>query len=171
MNIYIYGNSGFKKEIHSTLDHANIKFKLDDSSIIKDVMSLDELKNTIIENPNDIYLIDDEKIIKKNSKIKFLNPKDGIEESFLLDNGIADLSVESFAEIPKYILQKHEDLSNENRNFVNKLTRNFEKEGIEHKIVVSLLNTNRTILLASNSFLEAIKVLDLIFAIDTNEEF
>jgi len=69
------------------------------------------------------------------------------------------------------ILQKHEDLSNENRNFVNKLTRNFEKESIEHKIVVSLLNTNRTILLASNSFLEAIKVLDLIFAIDTNEEF
>ena len=71
----------------------------------------------------------------------------------------------------KVILKRHEDLSNENRNFVNKLTRNFEKEGIEHKIVVSLLNTNRTILLASNSFLEAAKVLDLIFAIDTNDEF
>ena len=111
MNVYIYGNSGFKKEIHETLEHANIKFKLDDDSVIKDINSLDELKNIIKNNPNDIYLIDDEKIIKKNGiskKIKFLTPKDGIEEEFLLDNGIADLSVDSLKEIPKYIIQKHE---------------------------------------------------------------
>ncbi|MGA1940552.1 hypothetical protein [Arcobacter sp. YIC-310] len=111
MNVYIYGNSGFKKEIHETLEHANIKFKLDDDSVIKDINSLDELKNIIKNNPNDIYLIDDEKIIKKNGiskKIKFLTPKDGIEEEFLLDNGIADLSVNSLKEIPKYIIQKHE---------------------------------------------------------------
>lgn len=111
MNIYIYGNQSFKKDIHQTLDHANIKFKLDSDSIIKDIDNLEELKNTIKSNPNDIYLIDDEKIIKKNSlnqKIKFLTPKDGIEQEFLLDNNIADLSVDSLAEIPKYILKKHE---------------------------------------------------------------
>jgi len=113
LNIYIYGNSGFKKEIHQTLEHANIKFKLDDDSVIKDITNLDELKQAINENPNDIYLIDDEKIIKKNGiskKIKFLTPKDGIEEEFLLDNGIADVSVDSLNEIPKYILDKHEQL-------------------------------------------------------------
>lgn len=111
MNIYIYGNGGFKKDIHQTLEHANIKFKLDENSIIKDIVSLDELKQAIEANPNDIYLIDDEKIIKKrglSQKIKFLAPKDGIEEEFLLDNGIADLSVDSLKEIPKYIIQKFE---------------------------------------------------------------
>lgn len=113
MNIFIYGNSGFKKEIHETLEHANIKFKLDDNSVIKDINELEELKLIIQENPNDIYLIDDEKIIKKNAitkKIKFLVPKDGIEEEFLLDNGIADLSVDSLKEIPKYIIQKHDEI-------------------------------------------------------------
>ena len=111
MNVYIYGNSGFKKEIHETLEHANIKFKLDANSVIKDINNLEELKTIIKNNPNDIYLIDDEKIIKKDGfskKIKFLTPKDGIEEEFLLDNGIADLSVDSLKEIPKYILEKHE---------------------------------------------------------------
>ena len=67
MNIYIYGNHSFKKEIHETLEHSNIKFKLDASSIIKEIDDLAELKKTIKENPKDIYLIDDEKIIKKNS--------------------------------------------------------------------------------------------------------
>ncbi|UTJ06266.1 hypothetical protein [Arcobacter roscoffensis] len=111
MNVYIYGNSGFKKEIHETLEHANIKFKLDANSIIKDINNLEELKTIIKNNPNDIYLIDDEKIIKKDGfskKIKFLTPKDGIEEEFLLDNGIADLSVDSLKEIPKYIIEKYE---------------------------------------------------------------
>ena len=112
MNIYIYGNNSFKKEIYETLEHSNIKFKLDDNCLIKDIDNLSELKRTIQNNPNDIYLIDDEKIIKKNSlnkKIKFLTPKDGIEEEFLLDNGIADLSINSLSEIPKYILRKHEE--------------------------------------------------------------
>ena len=111
MNVYIYGNSSFKKDIHDTLEHANLKFKLDSDSVIKEIDSLEELKTIIKQNPNDIYLIDDEKIIKKNGiskKLKFLNPKDGIEEEYLLDHGIADLSVDSLKDIPKYILEKHE---------------------------------------------------------------
>lgn len=108
MNIYIYGNQSFKKEILETLEHSNIKFKLDESTLIKEINSINELKQTIKSNPKDIYLIDDEKIIKKNS-FKFLNPKDGIEEEFLLDSGIADLSVDSIKEIPKYIIRKYDE--------------------------------------------------------------
>ncbi|RXJ83655.1 hypothetical protein [Arcobacter cloacae] len=112
MNIYIYGNQSFKKEIHETLDHSNIKFKLDSNTLITELESLNELKKAIKNNPKDVYIIDDEKIIKKNSlnkKIKFLAPKDGIEEEFLLDSGIADLSIDSLKEIPKYILKKYEE--------------------------------------------------------------
>jgi hypothetical protein len=112
LNIYIYGNQSFKKEIHETLEHSNIKFKLSDNCLIKEIEDLSELKQAIQNNPKDIYLIDDEKIIKKNSlnkKIKFLIPKDAIEEEFLLDSGIADLSINSLKEIPRYILQKYED--------------------------------------------------------------
>lgn len=108
MNIYIYGNQSFKKEILETLEHSNIKFKLDESTLIKEINSINELKQTIKSNPKDIYLIDDEKIIKKSS-FKFLNPKDGIEEEFLLDSGIADLSVDSIKEIPKYIIRKYDE--------------------------------------------------------------
>lgn len=143
MNIYIYGNQGFKKDIHSTLDHANIKFKLNGNSIIKDIDSVEELKSIIQNNPNDIYLIDDEKIIKKNAKIKFLNPKDGIEETFLLDNGIADISVNSFNEIPKYILKKYEEQEAINEDIQNSIIdivdEAYEKNNVELDDELSML--------------------------------
>jgi len=85
---------------------------MDNDCVIKEINDLSVLKQTIKNNPYDVYLIDDEKIIKKNSlqkKIKFLTPKDAIEEEFLLDSGIADLSVNSLSEIPKYIIRKYED--------------------------------------------------------------
>ncbi|MDD2895664.1 MAG: hypothetical protein PHG81_06530 [Aliarcobacter sp.] len=113
MKIYIYGNQSFKKEIHETLEHSNIKFKLDSDTVIEEINSLIKLKETIKNNPTDIYLIDDEKIIKKNSlnkRIKFLTPKDGIEEEYLLDSGIADLSIDSLSELPKYIIKRYEEL-------------------------------------------------------------
>ncbi|MDY0051383.1 MAG: hypothetical protein RBR65_02480, partial [Aliarcobacter sp.] len=141
MNIYIYGNRSFKKEIHETLEHSNIKFKLDSNSIIREIDHLYELKETIKENPKDIYLIDDEKIIKKNSlneKIKFFAPKDGIEEEFLLDSGIADLSINTLSEIPKYILRKYEeekhqlDLDLQN-SIVNNVDEVKEEENTEEK--------------------------------------
>ena len=113
LKIYIYGNQSFKKEIHETLEHSNIKFKLDNNTVIEEISSLEKLKRTIENNPNDIYLIDDEKIIKKNSlnkKIKFLTPKDGIEEEYLLDSGIADLTIDSLKELPKYIIKRYEEL-------------------------------------------------------------
>jgi len=140
LNIYIYGNNSFKKEIHKTLEHSNIKFKLDSNSVIEDIEDLKTLKSKIKINPNDIYLIDDEKIIKKNAfsqKIKFLTPKDGIEEVFLLDNGIADLSVDSLKEIPKYILRKYEEqkvLEQDNQ----KLTNDIEDGDYEDEVDIEL---------------------------------
>ena len=113
MNINIYGSKKIKKEIHQTLEHVNIRFKLGDNTLINDIANLKELKEIIKNNPNDIYLIDDTKIIKKNSlnkKLKFLAPKDGIDEEILLDSGIADLSIDSVNEIPRYILKKYEEI-------------------------------------------------------------
>ncbi len=111
MNIYIYGNSSFKQEIHKILDHANIKFKLG-SGYIEYVDSLELLKEAIKNNPEDIYLIDNSKIIDKdsfNAKIKFLKPKDGIEKEFLQEHGIGDLSVDSLDSLVKHINKKIEE--------------------------------------------------------------
>ncbi|XPV82982.1 MAG: hypothetical protein ACNI22_03635 [Halarcobacter sp.] len=111
MIIYIYGSENFKKEIHEVLIHSNIRLRLDDHSEIIDLNSLDELKNAIEDNPNNIYLIDDTKIIKKNSlnkKIKFLIPKDAIEQEYLLDHGIGDMSVDSIEELSKHLIHKIE---------------------------------------------------------------
>lgn len=85
MNIYIYGSIGFRKQMHDALGHANVKFRLDESGKIEDIDSLEVLKKTIQEKPDDIYLIDQEKIIDAktlSSKIGFLRPKDGIEKVF-----------------------------------------------------------------------------------------
>ena len=113
LKIYIYGNQSFKKEIHETLEHSNIKFKLDNNTVIEDINNINQLKEIIKSNPNDIYLIDDDKIIKNNSlnkKLKFLAPKDGIEEEYLIQSGIADLSIDSLKELPKYIIKRYEEL-------------------------------------------------------------
>ena len=114
MKIYIYGNQSFKKEINNTLEHSNIKLKLDNDVTIEEIQNLNELKEAIKINPNDIYLIDDDKIIKKNSlnkKLKLFMPKDGIEEEYLLQSGVSDLSIDSLKELPKYIIKRYEELN------------------------------------------------------------
>ncbi len=116
MIIYIYGSESFKKEINDLLVHSNIRLRLDDDSEIIDLNTLEELKDAIEDNPNNIYLIDDTKIIKKNSlnkKIKFLKPKDGIEQEYLLDHGIGDISVDSIEELTKHLIRKIESSMSE----------------------------------------------------------
>ncbi|MEA1914586.1 MAG: hypothetical protein U9N30_04635 [Campylobacterota bacterium] len=111
MHIYIYGSKEFKKAVHSALDHGNVKFRMDDKGTIEDLDSLETLKMTIEQEPENIYLIDHEKIIDKkslNSKIKFLTPKDGIEKEFLDDHGIEDVSIDSIEDLPKYVIRKLE---------------------------------------------------------------
>ena len=159
MNIYIYGNNSFKKEIHETLEHSNIKFKLDESTLIKEIDDLSQLKQTIKNNPKDIYLIDDERIIKKNSlnkKIKFFTPKDGIEEEFLLDSGISDLSINSLSEIPKYILRKYDEEKKMNSNIQEVLSNNSkEDDGKENTVE---LDDELAQLLAKEESIQEIKV-------------
>jgi hypothetical protein len=126
LNIYIYGNDDFKEEIDNLLEHSNVKFRLDENSSIIELKNLDELKDAIEENPEDIYLIDDSKIIKKksiNSKFKFLRPKDGIEQEYLLDHGIGDMSVDSLDELTKHIIYK---LDNEQNSMID--------DGVEESI-------------------------------------
>ncbi|WP_428738025.1 Na/Pi cotransporter family protein [Sulfurimonas sp.] len=64
------------------------------------------------------------------------------------------------------ILKNHEDILKENRNFIQKLTKNFEKDALDEKTVVAFLNSNRSILLAISSFIDAAKVLDVEFEIE-----
>lgn len=121
MNIYIYGNQRFKKEIYKILDSSQIK-KIDNNVIIKEIGNLNDLKETIKAQPKDIYLIDNEKIIKKDSlKSKFFAPKDGVDEQFLVESGVNDLTINSLNEIPEYIIRKYEleknleDIKKENK--------------------------------------------------------
>jgi len=125
--IYIYGSDDFKKDIHELLEHSNIKFRLGDNGEVIDLDTLEDLKNAIEDNPNNIYLIDDSKIIKKNSlnnKIKLFKPKDGIEQEYLLDHGIGDISVDSL-----------EELSNHIKNKLDASIDNNESERIQESIV------------------------------------
>lgn len=105
MTIYIYGSKSFKNNIHDVLEHANMKFKLSEDDSITELMSLDELKDAIEEDPTNIFLIDDEKIIRKGA-LKFLKPKDGIEEEYLKIHGIGDLSVDDISDIATHIVKK-----------------------------------------------------------------
>ena len=167
MKIYIYGNQSFKKEIHETLDHSNIKFKLDNNTVIEEIESLEKLKTTIENNPKDIYLIDDEKIIKKNSlnkKLKFLAPKDGIEEEYLLDSGIADLAIDSLKELPKYIIKKYEELK--------LLEPKIEEENKIEEIKSSIeLDDELSMLLAKENSIKKSKSEDLTPVDDLDEIF
>ncbi len=109
MNIFIYGNQNFKNEVHKILLNSKIETILEDVKI-EDISNIDILKDNIAKNPNDIYLIDEDKIIKK-SRFKFLKQKDGIEEDFLLQYGVNDLSIDSLEEIPNYIIRKYERIA------------------------------------------------------------
>lgn len=109
MNIFIYGNQNFKNEVHKILLNSKIETILEDVKI-EDISNIDTLKDNIAKNPDDIYLIDEDKIIKK-SRFKFLKQKDGIEEDFLLQYGVNDLSIDSLEEIPNYIIRKYERIA------------------------------------------------------------
>jgi len=110
VNIYIYGSTTFNNEIHKILDHGNIRFKIEDGDVI-DVTTLKYLKDLIIEDPYQIFLIDENKIIEDDfiSKyLKFLVPKDGIEKSFIDHHGIGDISQRTYSDLLMYIEKRLE---------------------------------------------------------------
>lgn len=114
MNIYIYGDVSFRNEIHKILDHGNIRFKIDEGEVI-DVETLYSLEELIEEDPTQIFLIDQKKIIEDDlftNVFKFLIPKDGISKKFLDDNGIGDISLRTYKDLLVYIEKRLEAIEN-----------------------------------------------------------
>jgi hypothetical protein len=119
LNIYIYGGNSYKKEILKVLSRGSIQDKLDEIAKLNDnsgkviiVEKVDELKNIIADDDDNIFLIDDQKIITDDifSKIlKFLNPKDGINKKYLeKHNTTIELKSSDAMSIVKYILDRLE---------------------------------------------------------------
>ena len=110
MNIYIYGSTTFSNEIHKVLDHGNIRFKIDDGEVV-DITTLHHLKELIKEDPYQIFLIDENKIIEDDfiSKyLKFLIPANAIEKTFLDHHGIGDISQRTYSDLLIYIEKRLE---------------------------------------------------------------
>jgi len=113
LNTYIYGNELFTGKIHTILDQINIKFKIDGE--VKNIDNIDKLKELIKNDPTDIFLIDQDKIIVENFStklLKFLVPKDGIKKTFLDKYGIGDISIRDYDDLGIYINKRLEAIEN-----------------------------------------------------------
>ena len=172
MNIFIYGNQNFKNEVNKILLNSKIETILEDVKI-EDISNIDILKENIAKNPDDIYLIDEDKIIKK-SRFKFLKQKDGIEEDFLLQYGVNDLSIDSLDEIPNYIIRKYErtaskekdkslEIKNEDLLLDNELANLLESKEEEN-------NKNLTSSILEEPMGININELDSLIEVDTSDE-
>ena len=142
MNIHIYGSDRFKNKIHAVLDHGNIRFKIEDGKVIT-VSSLVDLKNSIKEDPHQIYLIDQNKIIEDDfitKYLKFLIPKDGIDKKYLDQYGAGDISFRDYNDLIVY-LEKRLESSTKIRPKAHEITSIddmfdvFEDETEDKKIV------------------------------------
>ena len=110
MNIYIYGSTAFNNEIHKILDHGNIRFKIEDGEV-EEITTLQYLKELIENDPYQIFLIDENKIIEDDfitKYLKFLLPKDGIHKSYLDNHGIGDISQRTYSDLIIYIEKRLE---------------------------------------------------------------
>lgn len=112
MNIYIYGTDKFSNKIYKILDHGNIKFKIEDG-VIEKINNPQRFKELVIEDPTQIFLIDDNMILYDDfisKKLKFLQPKNGISYKFLEDYGIGDINDRKEDDLVKYIEKRLEAL-------------------------------------------------------------
>jgi hypothetical protein len=110
LNIYIYGNTSFKMNIHKILDRGNIRFKIEDGTI-EDIEYLYHLEELIEKDPSQIFIIDQNKVIEKDiwSKIfKFLIPRDGISKHYLDHHGVGDISIRTYEDLVIYIEKRLE---------------------------------------------------------------
>ncbi len=136
MNIYIYGNKSFKKKISKILKKDSIEHRLDGIGEIININSPAILKEAVLSNPRDMFLIDHEKIITKNffnKTIKFLKPEDGIEKEFLEEYGVGDVCVDDISDISKHIIMKIKALELEQNDFKNKTNDTIDIEKIDEK--------------------------------------
>ena len=122
MNIYIYGSNSFKKKILAVLSKNKI-----DSIELNTIESLEE---AILFNPKDIFLIDNEKIIVNNfftNNFRFLNPKDGIAQDYLIENGIGNININSIDDLPSYLLpQLQIKNTEETTNEIEEINENYD---------------------------------------------
>jgi len=112
LNIYIYGDISFRNEIHKILDHGNIRFKINEGEVV-DVSSLYSLEELIEDDPTQIFLIDQKKIIEDNlltNVFKFVIPKDAISKTFLDQHGIGDISLRTYKDLLIYIEKRLESI-------------------------------------------------------------
>jgi hypothetical protein len=99
-------------EIHKILDHGNIRFKIGDGEVI-DVEYLYDLEELIEENPTQIFIIDQNKILENSltTKIfKFLVPKDGIAQKYLDHHGMGDVSIRTYEDLMIHIEKRLESI-------------------------------------------------------------
>jgi len=114
LNIYVYGDTSFRNEIHKILDHGNIRFKINDGEVV-DVSTLFSLEELIEEDASQIFLIDQKKIIDDDviaKYFKFLVPKDAISKAFLEEHGIGDISLRTYSDLITYIEKRLEHIEN-----------------------------------------------------------
>ena len=119
MNIYIYGDDAFKSEVDSIINHSNLRLYLDEDSHIEEIDSVEAIKLLIEQEPENIYLIDNDKILNPNSlnsKISFLKPKGAIEQSFLEEHGVLDSKFDSIEDLIKDLKDKFQENSSEGKN-------------------------------------------------------
>lgn len=112
MNIYIYGDDTFKSEVESIINHSNLRLYLDEETHIEEVDSDEALKLLIEQEPEHIYLIDNDKILNPkslNNKISFLKPKGGIEKDFLEEHGVLDTKFNSIEDLIKDLKEKFQE--------------------------------------------------------------
>jgi hypothetical protein len=100
--------------LHEILDHGNIRLKIGDG-IITDVYELQEIKNYIASEPDQIFLIDQAKIITDDllsRYLKFLKPKDGIHKRYIDEHGLGDISLREYDDLILYIDKRLEAIEN-----------------------------------------------------------
>lgn len=134
MNIYIYGDDVFKQEVENIINHSNLRLYLDENTHIEEIDSIEALKLLIEQEPEHIYLIDNDKILKPkslNSKIGFLKPKGAIEEEFLEEHGVLDSKFDSIEELIKDLKDKFQE-KKESPNLSFTQEDRIEDENIEN---------------------------------------
>lgn len=100
MIIYIYGASKFKNKIESILIKARLGLK------IETVNTPLRLKSIIEAKPREIFIIDEDKILKDSfftRKFRFLYSSESIEKTFIDKYGIGDVCFNSINSMISFI--------------------------------------------------------------------